>query len=70
MADRRYKTLFIDEELHRRVKLHATLLDESIKEYVERALTVRLQAESDGPEFFGMKRLIDTRTEYTAERSE
>jgi hypothetical protein len=58
-----YKTLFINSDLHKRIKVHSTLLDESIREYVEKALLARLQAESD----YGL--LVDSREPYRTQEA-
>jgi plasmid stability protein len=51
------KTLYIDEQLHRRVKLAATMHGMTIRAYVEQVLENGVAAEG--------LRLVDTRETYT-----
>ena len=51
------KTLYIDEQLHKRVKLAATMHDMTIRGYVERVLENGVATEG--------LRLVDTREQYT-----
>jgi len=59
-----YKQILITEDLHRRVKVAATLLDLSIKDYTERALRAAMNADD---KLNPPRRLVDSGVSYEME---
>jgi len=61
-----YMQVLVEKRLHNQVKAHAALLNETIREYTERALRLQL---ADSPIARGQGVLLEPRAEYETQEA-